>query len=334
VELESVDKVEVVSLKKRGTWDWLGFLYRLAHLIFEIKPNIVHGYLGGVNELALMGKMVGAKVVWGIRASNMDLSRYKGGWIATYVLRAGAWLSRFCDLIIVNSQAGQQYHCAHGYYGERMVVIPNGIDTDYFCSDRESGRRLRREWAVPEGAFLIGLVARLDPMKDHPNFLRAANVLAQARGDVRFVCVGSGPEPYLNDLRALSKTLGLQSRLIWAGGRTDMADVYNALDIVTLSSSFGEGFPNVIGEAMACRVPCVVTDVGDCKDVVAGTGLVVSPCNPAALAEAWEQLLTLNSADLWALGTAARKRIVQEFSSRKLAAVTAEALIRLVDRYA
>ena len=332
-DLESVDKVELVSLKKRGRWDLLAFLYRLVCLIFEIKPHIVHGYMGGANQLGLIAKLVGAKVVWGIRASNVDLSRYEYGWIAALLFRVGAWLSRFCDLIIVNSHAGQHYYYAHGYDRKRMVVIPNGIDIDYFRPDREGGRRLRQEWGVPENAILIGLVARLDPMKDHPNFLRAAALLARAHEHARFVCVGSGSESIFNEMRALGEALGLESRLIWVGAHADMAAVYNAMDIVALSS-FGEGFPNVIGEAMACEVLCVATDVGDSANVIADTGLIVPPRNPAALADALGSMLTLDPASLQSLGVAARMRIVREFSLQELISETTDLLIQIADQCA
>ena len=134
---------------------------------------------------------------------------------------------------------------------------------------------MRLEWGIAECEKLIGQVGRLDPMKDHSTFLKAAALLAHERKDVRFVCVGEGPTGYRDELYSLAKTLGLASRLIWAGSRRDMPAVYNAFDVAVSSSRWGEGLPNVIAEAMACGVPCVVTDVGDSAFVVDKLGVVV-----------------------------------------------------------
>jgi glycosyltransferase involved in cell wall biosynthesis len=199
-----------------------------------------------------------------------------------------------------------------------MVVISNGIDTERFQPDSEAGAKVRAEWGVSENTILIGLVGRLDPMKDHPTFLKAAALLSEERQDVRFVCVGVGEETYAKELYQLTNKLGILEQVIWAGGRSDMPKVYNALNIASSSSSYGEGFANVIGEAMACGVPCVVTDVGDSAWIVGDTGIVVPPKNPEALAAGWNSLLNLAVTDQVALAEKARKTIVENFSLRNL----------------
>lgn len=327
-EIESTEGVQVLSLHKKGRWDALPSLWRLAQIIRQVKPQIVHGYLAVANELALMGRLAGAKVVWGLRASNVDFSRYD--WFSAWSFRIAAWLSRFTDLIVVNSHAGKRHHVAQGYCGTRMLVIHNGFDTARFHPDDEAGRRMRRAWGIGAHERLIGLVGRLDPMKDHPTFLRAAVLLARARQDVRFVCVGDGPVSYRRELQALATELGLGERLVWAGALSDMRAVYNALDIATSSSSFGEGFSNVTGEAMACGVPCVVTDVGDSATIVGNSGQIVPPGAPPALLAAWERLLDLPIEDRAALGRAARERIVDEYSLQQLVCKTEAALTTLL----
>ena len=140
-----------------------------------------------------------------------------------------------------------------GFPEETMVVVHNGVDVKRFCPDAEAGKAVRREWEVKDDERLIGHVARMDPMKDHPAFLRAAGILAEERPAARFVCVGDGSEPRQRELRDLAKNLGLGDRLIWAGPRADIPAVFNALDILCSSSLYGEGFPNVLGEGMALR---------------------------------------------------------------------------------
>jgi glycosyltransferase involved in cell wall biosynthesis len=211
-------------------------------------------------------------------------------WLAWVEFKVNCWLSILPDAIIANSHVGRDYHLALGYPAEKTVVIPNGIDTERFRPNPLARRRIREEWGIKEQEELIGLVGRLDPMKDHPIFIEAAALLAKRRSEIRFVCVGGGPDEYRAELQRHAKQLGLEDRLLWVGIREDMPAVYTALDIA-VSSSYGEGFANVIGEAMACGVPCVVTNVGDSARVVADLGEVVPPKDPVALRDAIERLL-------------------------------------------
>ena len=192
---------------------------------------------------------------------------------------------------------------------EKTVVVPNGIDTNRFQPAPDLGRQVRADWGVSDREPLIGLVARFDPLKDHRTFLSAAAILAGKRPDLRFACVGDGPADYRTELHELGQSLGLDGRLIWAGERDDMPAVYNALDFLCLSS-FSEGFPNVVGEAMACGKPCVVTDVGDASAIVGNTGIVVPPRDPERLAQGCREMLdrlaVVNPPDT-------RQRILAEF---------------------
>jgi glycosyltransferase involved in cell wall biosynthesis len=273
------------------------------------KPEILHGYMPVPNLLAVLLKPLFPRIrmVWGVRASNVDLSRYDR--LSRVVFRLECFFSRFADLIIVNSHAGRDYHLKHGFPEGKMVVVHNGIDTERFIPSPEARSRVRKEWGIADNEKLIGIVARLDPMKDHPTFLKAASLLAKEQDNVRFVCVGDGPEPYKSELKRLSRELGLESKLIWAGAHSDMPAVYNAMDVAA-SSSFGEGFSNVIGEAMACGVPCVATDVGDSALIVGDAGAIAPPRNPEALARSLGQMLSIDKS---AISSKTRKRIKEKY---------------------
>lgn len=315
--------VPVIILDKRKRWDVFPFLWRLICLVHREKPDILHGYLFEANLLTTLLKPMFPRIrmIWGVRASNMDLSQYD--WLSRLLFRVACFFSRFADIIIVNSNAGRDYHQRHGFPNSKMVVIPNGIDTEIFKPDAEARIRIRAEWGIKENEILIGLVARLDPMKDHPVFLRAAAILAKDRGDVRFVCIGDGPEPYKTELKRLSDQLGLENKLLWAGLRSDMSSVYSALDIATSSSSYGEGFPNVIGEAMACGVPCVVTDVGDSAWITGNAGIVAPPKNPELFAQALVRMLDkISDSCDFTLRELCRRRIVENFSVSHLITAT------------
>ena len=319
-------RVRLRPLKKRGRWDVLGFLFRLTRELRLERPDILHGYLCEPNLVTVILKPLfpAIRCVWGIRCSMTDLSR--NDWPGGLSLKLSYWLSRYADAVISNSQAARQDHVAVGYPPVKTVVIPNGIDTERFRPDPDARRNIRMEWKVKDHEKLIGIVARLDHRKDHSIFLEAAALLAKRRKDARFVCVGDGPDDYCARLQTLAKNLGLEECLLWAGTRVDMPHVYNALDIA-VSSSYSEALPNVIGEAMACGVPCVVTNVGDSAWVVGDTGEVVPPKNPFALMNAIDRMLNRKMCDSLQI----RQRIVDQLSVSGLVTNTEHVLNALLN---
>src|SRR5262249_13490671 len=158
-------------------------------------------------------------------------------------------------------------YAQRGFASERMTVIPNGFDTDRFHPSTEAKADVRRELGVAPGAPLIGLVARYDPFKDHANFLRAAAIVAARLPPARFRVCADRVDWGNAALTGPIANLGLQDRCYLLGPRRDVPRVLAALDLL-VSSSASEAFPLTIGEAMACGVPCVATDVGDSALIV------------------------------------------------------------------
>jgi glycosyltransferase involved in cell wall biosynthesis len=318
--------VRVINLGKKGRWDIFSFLKRLVCLLRKEHPTVLHSYLGVPNILvaALKPLLSGTRIVWGVRASNVDLSRYD--WLSRLTYSLERRLARFADLIIANSHAGQHYAVTNGFPDSKIVVIPNGIDTEYFRSNPEGRPQVRASWGVSETEILVGLVGRFDPMKDHTSFLKAASYIARGHRNIRFVCVGGGSTDYAETLKQYAVTLGLPHHIIWVSAQDNMPAVYSALDIAVSSSSYGEGFSNTIGEAMACCVPCVITDVGDSALIVGATGSVVPPGDHRALAAAIGRLIDLPPEERKGLGEACRARIVSEFGIDKLVQRTEQAL--------
>jgi glycosyltransferase involved in cell wall biosynthesis len=325
-ELRASAASAVVSLGKRGRWDLLRFSFRLVKELRAIRPDALHAFLVEPNLLAVFLKPLfpGMRVVWGVRASRVHFEHYD--WFARLNFRLQCFCARFADLIIFNSERGRAFHLSEGFPVEKSMVIYNGIDTDAFRPEREAGRNVRAELGVAATEVLIGHVGRLDPMKDHPTLLRAAALVCRERPDVRFICVGGGAEDYARELRRLSGELGITERVIWAGPRSRMTELYSSLDLF-VSSSYSEAFPNVIGEAMACGVPCVVTDTGDSAAIVAETGFVVEPRNPAALCAAIISSLERDRAEI---GRRARARIIENFSVERMRRQTEGAILGLL----
>jgi len=317
--------IPTISLEKQERWDVLGFFGRLFGHLKRIQPNVLHGYLGESNIVSIFVKpfFPSTRIIWGIRGSNTPSGRY--GWLGSLLSQLERLLSSFTDLIVVNSHTGKADYLNQGYAPDKMVVISNGIDTERFQPDSEAGAKVRLEWGISENTILIGLVGRLSPMKDHHTFLKAAALLSKEREDVRFVCVGVGEENYAKELYQLTNDLGISEKILWAGGRSDMPAVCNALNIAC-SSSDGEGFPNVVGEAMACGVPCVVTDVGDSAWIVGDKGVVVPPKNPEALKTAINELIDKTNLDDYNRQEI-RQLIVEQFSVRQLVLKTKAAML-------
>lgn len=313
-ELEKAG-VPLIDLHKRGRWDVAGFTWCLLRTLRESHAEIVHGYMTLGNMLALLARVArpGTHVVWGVRSTIID--RTRRDWLSRLNFRMSRGAARLADGIIANSEAGAAHHASLGYPSARIRVIPNGIDTERFRFDAPGRNRMRSEWRVDDGCALVGLVGRIDPMKDHSTFLRAAALLAARNERLRFVCVGGGDPGFVRGIKALATRLGLGPRVIWAGPRNDMAAVFSALD-VAVSSSCGEGFSNVIAEAMACGRPCVVTDVGDSARIVGECGAVVGSGNPTALASAIERVAQEleNPGEATRLHAAARARIEERYS--------------------
>ena len=283
--------IEVYAVGKRGAWGWPRALWRLMRFLRGRRPDLLHGYTSVPNLLALLLKPVlppGCRVVWGIRASDMDFRGYDA--LTRLTFRISCILARFSDRIIVNSWSGAEYHRAHGYPEDLMTVIPNGIDTEHFMPDAAAAARIRTKWSITDGTRVVGHVGRIERVKDHETFLRAAALMIRQQVDAHFVCVGDGPPAREAELRDLCERLGLLDRVHWIGPQNDMRSVYNGFDLCC-SSSIGEGFSNVLGEAMACGVPCVSTSVGDAARIIGSHGKVVPPRDPERLAAALRAML-------------------------------------------
>jgi glycosyltransferase involved in cell wall biosynthesis len=320
--------VRLLSVGKDRRWDVISPLARLRRLFLSEHPDLVYAFLPTQTTLAalLLPPRRKTKLVFGLRASGMQLSHYDRLSALTY--RSEIWLAGRADLLIANARAVRADAVARGAPAERIAVVPNGIDTDAMRPDTAAGRALRRIWGLSDDAFVIGCVARLDPMKDHANLLRAAASFARKSPDARFVCVGDGRAAYRDELEALANSLGLAGRAIWAGEIGDVKAAYNAFDIATLSSAFGEGFPNVVGEAMACGIPVVATDVGDVRPIVGELGEVVPAKNPELLCAGWDRLRQRLARDR-GLRQAVRGTIVANFGLDAMVRRTEDILTRL-----
>ncbi|HCA26945.1 MAG TPA: group 1 glycosyl transferase [Betaproteobacteria bacterium] len=279
----------------------------LARIIRRERPEVIQSWMYHADLVTLLALMISGRrrstrLFWGIRCSDMDFSRY--GLRLRLVVRACAWLSRWPDGVISNSEAGREVHKRLGYRPKRFEVVDNGIDPARFALPRGARAEVRRTLGIPARATVIVMVARVDPMKDYDLFLAA---LRQLPG-VQALAIGAGTE-------ALPEVAGLH-RL---GRRDDVPNLLAAADILVSSSAFGEGFSNAIAEGMAAGLPIVATDVGDARRIVGGAGKIIPPGDCEALAGAI-RALTASRPELRRLGAAGRQRVAEMFSVKRTVA--------------
>lgn len=294
---------------------------RLIRWLRQDPPDLINTWMYHSDLIGgLAARLVGGiPVAWGIRQSTLDPE--ESSRLTFLTVKTCAYLSRWLpDRIICCSEASRQVHTALGYTGEKMVTIPNGFDLETCRPNPVACESVRKELQIPEEALVIGLVGRFHPQKDHRTFIQAARLLHLDRPNVCFVLCGADVDWENQVLARWIEEAGIRKQCYLLGRRDDIPRLTASFDIGSSSSSFGEGFPNVIGEAMSCAVPCVVTDVGDSAHIVGQTGMVVPLKNPVALARAWRNMVDLGPEGRSQLGMAARQRIKEQFDLPQIVA--------------
>jgi|TARA_R100000501_G_C2629562_1_gene124294 glycosyltransferase involved in cell wall biosynthesis len=230
------------------------------------------------------------RIFWGIRHSSFE----KGGSSKSTVILAKVCASMSSFLpsgIICCANSAARLHESIGYDGNKMSVIHNGYDLN-LLNFSSSGRSIvRREIGIPDESFLIGMVARFNPQKDHANLIAALGIVKRKFLSFRCVLVGPGVDEDNDALCTLLENHNLKDDVVLLGARADVANIMSSLDVHVLSSAFGEAFPNVLAEAMACQTPCIATDVGDSSFIIDSHGWIVPPRQPQLLALSIEKAM-------------------------------------------
>lgn len=296
-------------------------LFRLHALFWKLRPDVTQAWMYHANVAATLARLTGAPtgpVCWNVRHA-LDAWTNESSKLHAIVRlnRALAWQP---SRIVFNSHRAAEQHAARGFPTASTSVIPNSVDTERFAPSTKARSALRHALGIDDAATVVGLIARVDPLKDHATFLRAAERFVHEHNNAHFVLAGTGTDssavPSSLDVQiaeTLARTPALLGRIHRLGQRDDVPAIYNACDIVSMTSR-SEGSPNAIAEAMACGVPCVVTNVGDAARLVGETGIVVAVGDDAAIAERW-RLLATKDAFRTALGQRAMERIRAQYST-------------------
>lgn len=308
--------IEVISLNMSPGKPSIKKLLTLASILKKVKPNIVQTWMYHSDFLGFIAaKLAGIKnVVWGVHHSNLKKENNKSSTLL--VVQFCRMISKYTTKIICCSNASYTAHKEIGYPADKMVVIPNGFEMSIYRPSKEIKHAFLAKLGITnESDHIIGTVGRWDVLKDYPNLIEAINILVHKNklNNIKVLMCGKDLDNNNAELVNLIKEKGLLKHFYLLGRRNDVNDLMSSLDLFVLSSK-GEGFPNVLGEAMSTQIPCITTDVGDAAIMVGNTGSVVPPSQPEALAVTIKEYFDIPNQERIKKGIAARDRIEKNYS--------------------
>lgn len=299
--------IDYLAIKKNP----IRAFYQLVSLIKRSKPDVVQTWLYHGNLIGgISAKLCGVKqIIWSVRCEGVGLKK-----TTNWIKHCCAWLSWIIPhQIIINSQSAVTHHCRIGYNAQKIRLIYNGFCTSLFTPNRITLQQLG-ETNLPSNALLIGTLARFHPDKDYSTLIQAIDTVCESHHQpVYFVLCGTGCHEKNTALNVMLQPIKYKNRVILIDGVDDPVTYLNQLDIFVLTSKT-EGFPNSLAEAMLCELPCIATDVGDVKMMLAGTGLLIPHGDPKQLASMCIKMLEQTPEARAKLGALARKQIENTYS--------------------
>ena len=289
-------------------------LVKLMNLVRDIKPDLIQGWMYHGNLASyLVQESLKYKpaLAWNIRHSLYSLSFEKS--VTRQIIRLNKLFSKKPNIIFYNSDLSKLQHEDFGFSNKNSVINYNGFDIDDFKPNIHLTQFYRDQLNIKTDAKVIGHIARFHPMKNHAGFIAAAIKILETHDDVIFILAGTD---VTKDNYSITKLIpdNLICNFRFMGEQTDIKNIMYAMDLFCLSSAWGEGFPNVLGEAMSLGIPCITTDIAQCGDIVGSKGVVVPPNDTKALINELKKILELSKSDLKKLSNKSRERIVKNFS--------------------
>lgn len=289
----------------------------LARAMAGNSPDIIQGWMyhGNLTATLLKIRFPSASLIWGIRQS-ISLKQFTKP-TTRILIGAQAIISKLPDVIVYNSLEAALGHEAGGFSSVRRELVANGFDVEIFAPDAAVRRTVRSDLGIADDEVVVGLVARWDPWKNHPGFLRVATLLSEEYPECRFIMLGKGIDWSNVELVSLIGD-SLRERVILLGDRRDVQAINNAFD-VACNVSHGEGFPNAVGEAMACGRMCVVTPVGATESLIGDCGVVAASTSDSDILDALRMAVALSPAEREEAGSRARARIEKHYAIEAVA---------------
>ncbi len=312
--------IKVSAINKKKSIFFVFSFIKLLLLLIRTKPDVVHTWMYHSDLFGgLAAKIAGVKkIIWSIHNTNLDKDKTKlstritvricvilAYWIPTGVI--------FCSI------KSAKYHALIGYPKEKITIIHNGFNTSKYHPTKEFRSKLLNELDITnKDVFLIGHIGRFNPIKNHAGFINAASIINKSFPEVHFILAGDGVDSQNKSLNLIIDNLGVSKVVHMIGYRSDTLEIISSLDLL-VSSSFGEAFPLVVGEAMSCEVPCVVTNVGDSAYLVNDTGEIVYNNSAYDIANGVKKILKMKEEDYRKMCICARYRIIDNFKIETIA---------------
>ena len=296
----------------------LGALLKIRKEIAQRSPDVLFGWLYHSCVAAGLAAPRAVPLIWGIHHALSNLREEK--LLTRFLIKAGPYFKGKVSHYVYVSETSAEHHYEVGYPRENAEVIPNGFDLDRFCRDEDVRAEVRAELGLREEQIVFGSAARFNSNKNQVGLVEALGGLAAP--NAALLMVGREVDGNNAGLKQVIDARGLKDRVILLGERSDMTRLMNGMDVYVSASKWGESFPLVLGEAMATQVPCISTDLGDCREIVGDTGRVVRPDDVSALRDAMAELCALSPEERAELGRKARRRVEENYN-----------LDRIADRY-
>lgn len=327
-------------------------LLRMILFAGRFKPHVIqtwmyHADLAGTLLASTLSPLKkGPALAWNIRQSSLEPSVNSSS--SLYAARICSALSSLCpDAIISCSGIGAMNHARFGYDSSKMILLSNGFDCGEFNSHNQNRRKVRAELGLSQHDFVMGFLARWDPNKDHHTLLQAMAKLmkkvvhenaaeqnlvkaeptpgtaVQTPGTAvhtpKLVLAGRGMNSSNIVLTKMLQQTGTLENVILLDEVASPASILDAMDCYVSSSRF-EGFPNSLGEAMTASLPCIATQAGDSALLLGETGICLPPSDPERLSAAMHRIFSMSGEKRRIMGSSARRRILDCFSMKRVAA--------------
>lgn len=291
---------------------FMGFA-RLFWLSRKFKPDLIQGWMYHGNIFALLVAFFlrfKPKLFWGIRQTLYDTQKEK--FFTRLVIKAGSMFSTFADSIIYNSKKSQDQHESIGFSRVNGDYIPNGFNSLLWNNNDFKKELTKRELEIPKNSLVVGYIGRYHQMKNIELLFKAVDDILKKDTNIFFLVIGKNTDIRNPELKPYYDRLP-PAQVLSLGERTDIPRIIRCMDLLCLTSAWGEGFPNVIGEAMLSGVPCVVTDIGDSSLIVGETGWTVPSNNIELLTKAINSALSESACERNSRSLLARKRIEDNY---------------------
>jgi glycosyltransferase involved in cell wall biosynthesis len=311
--------VTCLGIGSSGAAHTLSAIGLLARRLRSARPDVVQCWMYHADLIGgLVARIVTprAALIWSIRASAMP---HPASLRTRAFIKLCAMLSWIVpERVISCSETAAKIHISMGYSARRITVIPNGFDLRHFVPDARAKSRICAELALDESAQILGCVARFDPQKDFPSLFGVFARVCEANENAALLLAGRGCS---DDNAAIVAMIPptIRERVKLLGIRSDIPTLTAAFDVAILTSAYGEGFPNVLGEALACGVPCVATDVGDSREIAGEEGVIAPVGDVAALAKGVLHLLLRPSERKTTESARMRARALEHYDLRAIA---------------